>query len=552
MGYSVIRQGGSGGGGGGGSTLAPSTFTYATFAAAKGSGASWTDGDIVLCQDGGIYRYWDLVVENSGLLPAFPYGLENGIVTAVKRRITGFTGDQDPRVDVDPPWTDTDSVDTWTMTNPSAGRFRMTADSGAGSAKLTPPEAAVITADDTHVVYSMDSPYWEAGAGTYADMSALIAARKGGGGYTVPYSGKSGPFNSTNFMYRSTTSATNTGITVPLSEGASFWWALADSLFHLSNSDGDSFTATNPNEKLANDVETTVGAFGCNLRAGITSYTGFLDLGGFGQYSVEINGPTAQTHVYSSIEEARASGDTWVDGDAVLLHLGGVYRYFDAVDQCSGLVPAYPYGTDRGLLTAVLKRASVLGSEHPVDDAGWSDNSVAVSTITSTSSRFKLTGTDSAGYARIDAPVNLTSSDTKMMTIVDAWAYGDESTGNFNIIYAAAYKDGSSSVRPYWGLWTNEGTQELTYLNTGGTRVDLNTFNDYVPGQCMWAAVDGPNTLLAVTLSDFAIPEAETDPYVYAVDPTTTEVCQMRGGTGGYTGYSSCAGIGSYRITVAT
>lgn len=96
MGLPFIGSKGSGGGGGALSGDAE-VYRYADYATAVAAAGSWSDGDFIITDDGLVLRYWAAVTHASGLAPAYPFGLQNGLVTAVALIENSFDGGQDPR-----------------------------------------------------------------------------------------------------------------------------------------------------------------------------------------------------------------------------------------------------------------------------------------------------------------------------------------------------------------------------------------------------------------------------------------------------------------------
>lgn len=113
-------------------------WTYADYATAAASGDSWSNGDFILTNDGLILRKFDTITDGAGLMPAFPLGINAGLLTAATR-VEGYAGGTDPRTSES--WnnsnTGTEGVD-YSIT-PAGGLTTYTQITGTGSVVLSSP-----------------------------------------------------------------------------------------------------------------------------------------------------------------------------------------------------------------------------------------------------------------------------------------------------------------------------------------------------------------------------------------------------------------------------
>lgn len=277
-------------------------------------------------------------------------------------------------------------------------------------------------------------------------------------------------------------------------------------------------------------------------------------------------------HAYSNLSTAidakRQNASVWADGDIILINQYsnnnisngdtsvvesdmGVYRYFSAILEEPGLIPAHPYGPGLGAVTAVTRLDGWLPGEDPTVSRGWTHIGVAPYSITLDGNVTTLSADDaSTGYLRIKSSYTLTSADTHTMLIMPYPTAGPKSGGgSYCVPYLAAWIDATnvSYSTCYFPNEGNGGARTFLYMYDAGTAANA-TFHGWSAGKSVWHATTSGWHCGVTTERWFRDPST-----AYAVaDATLQAVADVQVGIAASTVKFYTRGLGVYRLTMAS
>lgn len=532
-------------------SLTGATYVYANWTAILAAAGSWADGDFVVDKALALYyRYWDVVAEcnpETGLLPAYPFGNANGLVTGVKRKICGFPGGEDPTLTRS--WTATYQTGTGAVSTPSGTRTRLTAATNADGLVIAPPE--LMELEDTHCILALDSPYFQATSTFYSDFLYCTSSAKGGHGCSTVFFGISSGLGSSNWFVRTTSAATNTGSSAATTPGGpSVWMASAFKQARLVDSAGLSYETTSPYGSDIRSRSCTEIA-GPALRVGASgTLLGMTDVGGYGYYSLEIDGGTLTRTVFDDIHSAFSAIDA---GDIVVADGETLWfkdrtpplKKWTGVSTNRGLLPLLPLGAGGGEITAVTELDFSPGGNDPIVDDGFSNGGAGVPTVTKYGSRTKIEATSGADLYKADSPSLCTASDTCTLIAVEMW--GHKNATSFDMCRTRAYVDASNFKSAYIGEYSGL-SPTYWFIHIGAYNVTTLPILDD-EGQSAFLCVSGPANSCAITVTGSG--QSVHTPQNFATDPTVQKIGEYQVGAVSVAGDSGMNGVGMYRLTVS-
>lgn len=254
-----------------------------------------------------------------------------------------------------------------------------------------------------------------------------------------------------------------------------------------------------------------------------------------------------QSWVYTTYTSATGSGDSWGDGDFILTQDGLVLRYFVAVTDGPGLIPAFLLSK---MVTGATRVTGTDGGTDPRTAESWSDAGTGIestdySVVTGSglTTANKLTTAGSGGY---DSDDMVSSSDTALLlvgnTITVGGTQGIRRVAMYLSPYVGAAEWISASLNMHISTSATNWTWEDTALRDTGVA--------YAAGETIWAA---QNTTLGELHTSSGGYFESTNPSSIASDPTLRALVYMRTGTAGVAGTASLqhGDVGVYRLTLA-
>lgn len=259
--------------------------------------------------------------------------------------------------------------------------------------------------------------------------------------------------------------------------------------------------------------------------------------------------------VYADYATAIAAGDSWTNGDFIVTQDGLTLRYFTAVIDGAGLIPAYPLGAAGGLVTAVTRVTGYTGGTDPRTSESWTDSSAGVEstdyTITTgsgTTTYAQVTGTGAAVVASDDL---LTASDTAMLLLVESLSATFTGTPDAEgTLSLRRYVDGSNLG--YNNLTIRTATSATKWsFKTGEVSYD-ETSVSFATSQTVWVGTNG--SIIQVLGSSEVTPTAPANEFASAIDPTTVPAAFVRAGLPPNANAITVitGDVGAYRLTLAT
>jgi hypothetical protein len=281
-------------------------------------------------------------------------------------------------------------------------------------------------------------------------------------------------------------------------------------------------------------------------------------------------------HAYSNFRTAvatkLANPSVWTDGDTVLLNEvnnGALtaesycregpcaeYRYFSAVLEEPGLVPAFPLGPMGGAVESVTRLAGWEPGDDP-RNVGWSDFSVAPYTISTGSASNVLTMSaddTSTGYVQLLSDYTLTSADTHTLVVVPY--HQDNNDGSFaqGYYYLRSWVDSTNYTSGYaYGRGTANGRNggSLGSYDHGAAAAKNESVKTYTNGEHIWfARTEGRYCITANSRQAilYGLATATTG----SADTSTIPVAAVQVGYPGVIRTNYYRGLGVYRLTMAS
>lgn len=269
-----------------------------------------------------------------------------------------------------------------------------------------------------------------------------------------------------------------------------------------------------------------------------------------GQLQVPAAPPSAASqsfYVYNEEADMLAATDTWQDGDVVAIsQTYTMYRHFSAILENRGLVPLEPFGSGNGVVNSVTRLDGIEPGQD-YTEAGWTLEA-AGPTFTYYSGRATRVQFGSGQYMSLRSSVNLTSSDTAVLMIVEDFL-PDQTSNDQGVLIPLVYSyiDAGNYGLPYFRL---DGASTIGYglygtsllVRTAATlAVQTYTTNVHEGSEGTWttyhpryhrgtfyAASNGANGGL---VSSTGIAAKNTGGYTAAGDPTTLPAAIFRVGT---------------------
>lgn len=211
---------------------------------------------------------------------------------------------------------------------------------------------------------------------------------------------------------------------------------------------------------------------------------------------------------YASLAAAESSGDSWKDGNEIIITGGATFTYYAAlaVNGHSGLIHKEPYGSGNGTISAsVLRNAEGPNTDPDTWGGSWNDASTGVKGVdyeldVSTNSRLRDLTT---GGRALMAYESLDSDDTERFVIIRdlRMVLVAGSAITLGAVYAHAYKDASNVHRIR--LESDENNNSGNYYVVADAQ--YNTSLDSSTARHVWLYVKNGNW--AFWINDDATPE---------------------------------------------
>lgn len=267
-----------------------------------------------------------------------------------------------------------------------------------------------------------------------------------------------------------------------------------------------------------------------------------------------------------------ANPSVWANGDTVLINQltnsGGsgesycreepvaAYRYFSAVLEEPGLVPAFPFGSKGGAVESVTRLDGFDPGVDPTVSSGWTNLSAASYSITTGSYATTFADLDSAGYVVIEPSYTLTSADTHVLFVAPYHQTNNDGGFVHGYYFLRTWVDSTTYTFGYAyersSAGNNRQTASIGSYDYGAAAAKNEVLKNFTEGNHIWfAKTEGRYCITTcgqqAILYDLATATTGTS------DASTLPVARFQVGYNGASPRTNYVrGLGIYRLTMAS